>query len=82
MNENELDIEIPDMLETSGTKLIYLYLSIKDEATIDELHTELGIKKITLYPLLQQLTTINLVDQLGSTYVCQEPREQPRDRGD
>lgn len=82
MDENDIDIDIPDTLETPGTKLVYLYLSVKDEATIDELHAELGIKKITLYPLLQTLTTISLVDQMGSTYVCWEPREQPRNRGD
>lgn len=64
--------QLPETLDTSGSKLVYLYLQIKNEATINELHTALGMKKITLYSLLQTLTATELVDQEGAMYVCQE----------
>jgi MarR family transcriptional regulator, organic hydroperoxide resistance regulator len=64
--------QIPDGLETSGSKLVYLYLKVEDEATINELHTALGMKKITLYSLLQTLTATKLIDQEGAMYVCKE----------
>jgi MarR family transcriptional regulator, organic hydroperoxide resistance regulator len=64
--------QIPDGLETSGSKLVYLYLKVEDEATINELHTALGMKKITLYSLLQTLTATELIDQEGAMYVCKE----------
>lgn len=64
--------QIPDELETSGSKLVYLYLMVENEATINELHTALGMKKITLYSLLQTLKSTELVDQEGAMYVCRE----------
>ncbi len=34
--------QLPDTLDTSGSKLIYLYLKIENEATINELHAHSG----------------------------------------
>lgn len=67
--------QLPDTLDTAGSKLVYLYLKVEDEATINELHRALGMKKITLYSLLQTLTATELVDQEGAFYVCREPSE-------
>jgi predicted transcriptional regulator len=72
MNSNKYEHQLPETLDTSGSKLVYLYLQIKNEATINELHTALGMKKITLYSLLQTLTATELVDQDGAMYVCQK----------
>ncbi|WP_336365458.1 hypothetical protein [Halalkalicoccus salilacus] len=69
----QYDNQLPETLDTSGAKLVYLYLQIENEATINELQTALGMKKITLYSLLQTLTATELVDQDGAMYVCQEP---------
>lgn len=63
--------ELPDALNSSGAKLVYLYVNIAEGATIDELQTALGLKKVTLYPLLQTLTTYGLIEKRGTTYVCQ-----------
>lgn len=60
--------QLPDTIDTSGSKLIYLYLKIENEATINELHAALGMKKITLYSLLQTLTATDLVNQEGAIY--------------
>lgn len=66
------DLELPDAFETSGAKLVYLYLDVAGEATIDELQAALGMKKVTLYSLLQTLTATELVDRVGIEYACQE----------
>lgn len=64
--------QLPETLDTAGAKLVHLYLQIENEATINELHNALGMKKITLYSLLQTLTATELVDQDGAFYVCQQ----------
>lgn len=48
----QASFDVPAILTTSGAKLIYLYLRIEEEATIDELHRTLGMTKLSLYPLL------------------------------
>lgn len=70
--------KLPTRLNSAGAKLVYLYLFIENEATIDELQAALGMKKVNLYPLLQTLTATNLVERTGTMYGCQE---QPSDRG-
>jgi DNA-binding IclR family transcriptional regulator len=69
---------LPDTIISSGTKLVYLYLHVEENATIDELHAALGMKKLTLYSLLQTLTATDHVDCQGATYVC---RQQISDGG-
>lgn len=75
----QANVELPDAFETSGTKLVYLYLRLENEATIDELQAALGMRKVTLYSLLRTLTATDLIDRSGSKYVC---REQPPDGGE
>lgn len=71
-NVQQYEYQLPETLNTAGSKLVYLYLKIENEATINELHMALGMKKITLYSLLQTLTATELVDQEGAMYVCKE----------
>jgi predicted transcriptional regulator len=72
-------INLPDTFNSSGTKLVYLYLRIEGQATIDELHHALGMKKVTLYSLLKTLTATDLVAREGGAeYVY---HEQPSDGG-
>lgn len=66
------DLALPERLDTADAKLVYLYLHIENEATIDELQAALEMKKITLYPLLQTLTATDHVEQAGAQYVCQQ----------
>ena len=70
------DIELPDTVETADAKLVYLYLAIEEQATIDELQAVLSMKKISLYPLLQTLTATDFVERVGATYVYQGQTEQ------
>lgn len=71
-HQPDATIDLPDRFETSGTKLIYLYLRIENEATIDEIQAALGIKKLTLYSLLQTLTATDHISREGAKYVYQE----------
>lgn len=66
------DLDLPERLDTADAKLVYLYLHVENEATIDELQAALEMKKISLYPLLQTLTATDLVKQTGAQYVCQQ----------
>ncbi len=61
---------LPAELESSGAKLVYLYLAVEHDATIDELQATLGMPKVTLYPLLRTLTHDDLVERVGTSYVC------------
>lgn len=66
------DGDLPETLDTADAKLVYLFLRIENKATIDELHAALGMKKITLYPLLRTLTATDHVDRTEDQYVCQQ----------
>ncbi|MDL5360642.1 helix-turn-helix domain-containing protein [Halalkalicoccus sp. NIPERK01] len=65
---------LPEELRSAGAKLVYLYLAVENEATIDELQAILGMRKVTLYPLLQTLTRNGLVEKVDTRYVCTETR--------
>lgn len=64
---SRVDTELPTQLNSSGAKLIYLYLNRVGRATIEELQAALDLQKLTLYSLLRTLTNHGLVSQTGST---------------
>jgi DNA-binding MarR family transcriptional regulator len=59
---------LPTELDSTASKLVYLYLRTADECTVDELQSALDMKKISLYPLLTSLSKKDLVDREGETY--------------
>ncbi len=61
-------IELPTEIESTGSKLVYLYLSTAGEATIGELRTSLDMKHLSLYPVLETLASEGLVARDGETY--------------
>lgn len=63
---------LPSNLDSTTSKLVYLYLEIATEATIDEIQNALGVKKITLYSLLRTLMSAGLVRRSGTTYMLHE----------
>lgn len=62
-------IDVPDDLTSAESKLVYLFLTATDGATIEELHEALDIRKISLFPVLQTLTERDAVAREGATYV-------------
>ncbi|MFC6904214.1 MarR family transcriptional regulator [Halalkalicoccus tibetensis] len=60
---------LPEELSSSTAKLVYLYLRTAGDATPDQLQSALGVKKLTLFPVLHRLETegfIETVDGGGS----------------
>lgn len=62
------DVTIPTELDSPQSKLVYLYLTVEGEATIDELTDSLDMKKLSLYPTLNRLAKNGFVQQTGETY--------------
>jgi predicted transcriptional regulator len=66
---DHLDIDVPDDLRSSESKLVYLFLAVSDGATVEELHDGLDIRKISLFPVLRTLTERDVVTREGAAYV-------------
>lgn len=64
------DPRIPDGIESPRTKLVYLYLSVMGAATIDRLQVDLGVNRLTLFPVLRTLVNRGYVESVGHTYVA------------
>lgn len=60
--------ELPAGIESAGSKLVYLYLHTTGEATVDELQSALGMKRLALFPILDTLSGEGLVDRDGERY--------------
>ncbi|ADJ14680.1 TrmB family transcriptional regulator [Halalkalicoccus jeotgali] len=60
--------ELPTEIESTGSKLVYLYLHTAGEATIEELQSSLGMKQLALFPVLDTLSSEGFVDRDGETY--------------
>jgi predicted transcriptional regulator len=78
MSATELTIEqttdakptLPAEIESTGSKLVYLYLHAAEEATIEELRSSLDMKQLALFPYLETLEGEGLVERDGEQYVC------------
>lgn len=71
-NQSEATVgPVPPSLDSSTSKLVYVYLSSSEPATIDELHAALDLEKLTLYPVLNTLIAADLVTQSEDRYSCQ-----------
>ncbi len=62
--------ELPSELDSTGSKLVYLYLSASGDATIDDLESTLKMKKLALYPVLDTLSAAGLVEREGETFTA------------
>jgi hypothetical protein len=59
---------VPDELESTGSKLVYLYLDATNGCDISALRESLGMKTIAIYPILQTLAGKGLVERDGDRY--------------
>ncbi|ATW87569.1 hypothetical protein halTADL_0771 [Halohasta litchfieldiae] len=62
-------VSVPAELSSDGTKLVYLYLRVSGESTLNELNQSLEMKSISLLPILNTLMTKDLVDRDGNSYL-------------
>lgn len=62
--------QMPADVESPSGKLVYLYLTTRGEATLEELQAGLDLPRITLYSVLKTLRGRDLVAQDGDHYVA------------
>lgn len=54
-------------LDSSNSKLIYLYLNTAEETTITDLQSTLQMKQLALFPVLKRFEDKGLVERTGET---------------
>jgi DNA-binding IclR family transcriptional regulator len=69
INQTATASTVPGELNSPRAKLVFLYLSTHEGATIEELGERLGMKKITLYSILKTLRKQGFVEQETDRYV-------------
>jgi hypothetical protein len=62
------EFAVPQELESTGSKLVYLYLDSINGGDISVLRESLDMQSITLYPILQTLAKKGLVERDGERY--------------
>lgn len=60
---------LPDDLDSSQAKLVYLSLEATGGATVDDLGELLEMKKLSILSILNTLSSAGLVDRRGEEYV-------------
>ena len=63
-----LDAEVYHRLESGTAKLVCLYLDVVQSASVEECHRALGIDRLTLYPVLQSLVDLGVVERRNGAY--------------
>lgn len=61
-------VRVPDDLESSSAKLVYLYLEVTQGATLGDLRDGLDLTRLTLCAILSTLQERGLVDRDGEFY--------------
>ena len=59
---------LPEELSSSTAKLVYLYLRTAGDATPDQLQSALGVRKLTLLPVLRRLEGAGLIEAVDGSY--------------
>jgi len=59
---------LPPELQSPRAKLVYLYLTTNDHATVSEMGDSLGMKKLSLYGVLKTLRKQGMVARNGDAY--------------
>lgn len=60
--------EIPDCVSSAKGKLVYVYLATSSDATIDELSDHLQMKKISLFSVLNSLSSEGVIEKEDDFY--------------
>lgn len=67
-NKSEALTALPDEIESPRAKLVYLYLASHGQATMSDLQEGLGLKRLTLYGIIDALRERDLVREAGDAY--------------
>lgn len=61
---------VPEGIESPRAKLVYVYCSVTDGATTEELCANLSLTRLTLYPILESLEDRDLIEREDDRYVA------------
>jgi len=59
---------IPDEIDSSVGKLVYLYLDSAGKATLSQIQNRLDVRQLTLYKILNTLQGRDIVSEDGDYY--------------
>ncbi|WP_435334767.1 TrmB family transcriptional regulator [Haloarchaeobius sp. TZWWS8] len=59
---------LPETITSPRAKLVYFFLSVADEATVDEIQDSLGMQKLALLSVLKSLAKEGYISKNGNTY--------------
>ncbi|MDQ2051561.1 helix-turn-helix domain-containing protein [Natronolimnohabitans sp. A-GB9] len=68
MSTTEQQLALPSDIAAPQTKLVYLSLLVKEEATVAELNELLGLSKLTLLSVLESLLSADLAQRTEEGY--------------
>ena len=60
--------QMPPELDSSNSKLVYLYLKTVEEASITDLRSTLDMKQLALFPVLNTLEGEGLIERDGEIF--------------
>lgn len=60
--------QLPMTLDSSDSKLVYLYLATVEETSIDDLQATLDLQQLALFPTLKTLESEGLIERDGETF--------------
>jgi Sugar-specific transcriptional regulator TrmB. len=61
-------LTLPPELHSPRAKLVYLYLTTNEDATVSEMGDSLGMKKMSLYSILKTLREQDMVAREDDAY--------------
>lgn len=64
-DSGQTTLAVPSEVTSAEAKLVYLYLSVRGRATVDELGESLGLPKLALFSILGTLREHGLVARDG-----------------
>ena len=67
-NRIKEQLNIPDEINSSTAKLVYMYLKSVTSATVDEMSSALKIKQITILPILSCLQSNKFIMKSNNEY--------------
>ena len=62
------NISVPDGINSSTAKLIYVYIKSVASTTLEQLSSSLNMKKITVYPIISTLIKKGFITQSNNIY--------------
>lgn len=66
--QNLRELSIPEEINSSNAKLIYVYMKSVTTATLEQICSALSMKKITLYPIISTLKNKGFITKSNNVY--------------